>query len=68
MTTIKLIIQRSLALIAALSLCVGWAHAQQASYPSKPVNLIVPFPPGGVVDQTGRSIAQSLFKVWQHPS
>jgi tripartite-type tricarboxylate transporter receptor subunit TctC len=67
MTSFKLIFRRSLALIAALSLCAGWAHAQPASYPTKPVNLIVPFPPGGVVDQTGRAIAQSLFKVWQQP-
>lgn len=56
--------------LTALSLVtglVGPAAAQTATYPSKPVNLIVPFPPGGVVDQTGRSIAQALFKVWQQP-
>jgi tripartite-type tricarboxylate transporter receptor subunit TctC len=41
-----------------------WA---QAVFPTKPVNLIVPFPPGGVVDLTGRSFAQSLFKVWGQP-
>ena len=56
-----------LAFIAATSLCAGLAHAQTAPYPNKPVNLIAPFPPGGVVDQTGRAIAQSLFKVWQQP-
>jgi tripartite-type tricarboxylate transporter receptor subunit TctC len=39
----------------------------QTSFPTKPVNLVVPFPPGGVVDLTGRSFAQSLFKVWGQP-
>ena len=38
-----------------------------ASFPSRPVQLVVPFPPGGVVDQTGRAIAQSLFKIWKQP-
>jgi len=41
-------------------------HAQ-STYPTKAVNLIVPFPPGGVVDLTGRSFAQSLYKVWGQP-
>ena len=41
--------------------------AQVSAYPSKPVSLVVPFPPGGAVDQAGRSIAQALFEVWKQP-
>jgi tripartite-type tricarboxylate transporter receptor subunit TctC len=36
------------------------AHAQ--TYPSKPITLIVPFPPGGTSDTGGRLMAQELSK------
>jgi tripartite-type tricarboxylate transporter receptor subunit TctC len=39
----------------------------QTTYPSKPVSLIVPFPPGGAADQPSRLISQALFNVWQQP-
>ena len=37
------------------------AGAQDA-YPSKPITMIVPFPPGGVADLTGRPTAASMEK------
>ncbi|HWV92531.1 MAG TPA: tripartite tricarboxylate transporter substrate binding protein, partial [Burkholderiales bacterium] len=37
----------------ALLLTLGTAMAQD-SYPSKPVTMVVPFPPGGVADIVGR--------------
>jgi tripartite-type tricarboxylate transporter receptor subunit TctC len=54
-------------LAAALAVAAGAAHAQADAFPNHPVNLIVPFPPGGAVDQAGRSLAQALFKVWKQP-
>jgi tripartite-type tricarboxylate transporter receptor subunit TctC len=36
------------------------ASAQQAAYPAKPVKLIIPYPPGGGTDITGRAMAQKL--------
>jgi len=48
---------RVIAVCAALFIS-GAAFAQQ--YPSKPVKILIPFPPGGVTDIAGRLIAQKL--------
>jgi len=50
------------ALLAALGLLAAFAipAAAQSDYPSKPVRLIIPFPPGGSNDVVGRVIAQHL--------
>lgn len=46
-------------ILAVTMLAVGAiAHAQ--TYPSKPIRLIVPWPPGGGVDTSARLIAQPL--------
>ena len=66
MTIKRSIAGAALALFVASGFCAGAAQAQ-SDFPTKPVNLIVPFPPGGAVDQAGRSIAQSLSKVWKQP-
>jgi tripartite-type tricarboxylate transporter receptor subunit TctC len=39
---------------------VGFAPAMADDYPSRPVTLIIPFPPGGGVDTVGRVIAGGL--------
>jgi tripartite-type tricarboxylate transporter receptor subunit TctC len=50
------------------SLLLSWnsagVHAQVNNYPNKPVRLIVPYPPGGSVDFTGRELAAKLSEVW----
>ncbi|MDQ6923118.1 MAG: tripartite tricarboxylate transporter substrate binding protein [Pseudomonadota bacterium] len=42
------------------------AHAQDA-YPSKPIALIVPFPPGGVADIVARPVADAMSRVLNAP-
>ncbi len=43
-----------------LAAAVSWDAPAQAPYPSKPIRLIIPFPPGGSNDVVGRSIAADL--------
>jgi len=44
-----------------LALCLlGVTHARADDYPSHPVTLIVPYPPGGGVDTIARLMAQKL--------
>ncbi|HYR00899.1 MAG TPA: tripartite tricarboxylate transporter substrate-binding protein, partial [Casimicrobiaceae bacterium] len=55
----------SLAGIAlALSIAPPAVQGQTAPFPAKPVRLVVPFPPGGPLDVTGRAIAQKLGETW----
>lgn len=51
--------RHSCALLAgALLTCVtGLAVAAEPAYPSKPIRLIIPFPPGGSADPLGRAFA-----------
>lgn len=49
-------------LAAALSAWFAVAAAQER-YPTKPVNLVVPFPPSGAADLAARPIASELSKV-----
>ena len=34
--------------------------ARAQTYPSRPITLVVPYPPGGGVDAMGRMVAQKL--------
>lgn len=51
-------------LLALLSAVAASAALAQQPYPSRPINIIVPFPPGGVVDNAARFVAQSLSPSW----
>lgn len=47
---------------AAATLLVAGPAAAQATYPDRPIRLIVPFPPGGTSDVVGRIFAEALAK------
>jgi tripartite-type tricarboxylate transporter receptor subunit TctC len=53
-------------LMSVLLLACGVAQAQDA-FPSRSITMIVPFPPGGVADSTGRPTAAALEKVLKQP-
>ena len=55
---------RRLVAAATLALVAGIAQAQ---YPSKPVKIVVPWPPGGAVDTIGRLIAQHISEPLGQP-
>ncbi len=52
-----------------LGVLMAFAHlaAAQQAYPSKPIHIIVPFPPGGSVDPMARMAAQKLAERWGQP-
>lgn len=52
--------------LAILCFCLPFA-AQAQDFPKRPVKIVVPFPPGGVVDITGRLLAQELTKQLGQP-
>ena len=56
----------TLVVATALASIAGLAAAQDA-YPSKPITLIVPFPPGGVADIVGRPFAEALSRELKTP-
>ena len=48
---------------AVVALVAPWAphaFAQGDAYPTHPIRLIVPFPPGGGADLTARTLAQKM--------
>ncbi|WP_447775196.1 Bug family tripartite tricarboxylate transporter substrate binding protein [Variovorax boronicumulans] len=49
-----------------LACVVPVAHAQDA-YPSKPIRMVVPFPPGGSIDMTARLVGQKLSTALGQP-
>ncbi|MFN0303504.1 MAG: Bug family tripartite tricarboxylate transporter substrate binding protein [Burkholderiales bacterium] len=52
-------------LMALLVLFAASAFAQ--SYPTKPVRIVTPFPPGGSADVLGRAVADKLAEAWRQP-
>src|SRR5689334_17369220 len=47
-------------LAAAASLSAGSRMAQAQAYPVRPIRLVIPYPPGGVYDATGRLWAEKV--------
>lgn len=56
-----IMIRRGLAVVATITIAAGMAGAASAQdFPTRPINIIVPYAPGGQGDITGRLIAEHL--------
>ena len=54
-------------LFTLLALVTPLAAMAQDAYPSRPITLVAPFPPGGVADLTARPVAAAMEKVLRNP-
>jgi tripartite-type tricarboxylate transporter receptor subunit TctC len=54
--------KRFVFLVAAVALA-GAAFAQQQNYPTRPIRIIIPWPPGQATDLAGRVVAQQLSTI-----
>ena len=61
--------KNSLLGVLALSVCMATslAQAQERSFPTKPVKMIVPFAPGGPTDIVARIVAEQMARELQQP-
>ena len=61
-------LRRQASSIVAAVLCAfaGMAIAQQ--YPSKPIKIVVPYPPGGFNDTLGRTLGAKFTEAWGQPA
>lgn len=57
----------ALALFGSLGMASMPALAAKPNYPTGPVNIVLPFPPGGSTDVVARVIADKLSKKWGQP-
>jgi len=51
------------ALLAALAALPASTALAQDTWPTRPISMIIPFPPGGVADTVGRPVAEALSRL-----
>ncbi|MDA8125603.1 MAG: tripartite tricarboxylate transporter substrate binding protein [Deltaproteobacteria bacterium] len=56
-----------LAVFLLSGVCPAGVFAQEAAFPTKPITIIVPFPPGGFLDLGARTIGESLSRELKTP-
>src|SRR3546814_6200645 len=54
-------------LIAGVAMCAAVTVSAETAYPTKPITLILGFPPGGGADSVGRVYANALTKILKQP-
>jgi tripartite-type tricarboxylate transporter receptor subunit TctC len=51
-------------LLAATAAALALPAAAQEAYPSRPIRIVIAYPPGGSTDLLGRAVAQRLSEMW----
>jgi len=59
--------RRLLSLLVLALLSWTPSAAAQDAFPSRPITVVVPFPPGGVADLTARPVAAAMEKILKNP-
>ncbi len=58
---------KKVVLLTAMLWPIAATLAQAATFPEKPVTLVVPYSAGGITDQIGRILGDQLGKKWKQP-
>ena len=58
---------RRTALLTLALLLVALPAAAQEPYPTRPITIVVPFPPGGIADLTARPLAAAMERLVKQP-
>ncbi len=60
-------IRTAVAVVALALVFVAAPALAQDPYPSRPITIVVPFPPGGIADLTARPLGAALERVLKQP-
>ena len=55
------------AVLCGAMILAGAVHAAEPAYPTRPIRIIVPYPPGGSTDPTARALGQWLSEKFGQP-
>lgn len=55
------------AVVLAIPFAFGMSAARAQEYPAKPVRVIVPFPPGGILELVARAVTDKIGADWGQP-
>jgi tripartite-type tricarboxylate transporter receptor subunit TctC len=61
------LLMRAVAVAVGLAMSAIPAPARAADFPTRPVHLLVPYPPGGGLDILARVLSEPLSRIWGQP-